>query len=483
MITCISATLPQNKIVIKARETVHKLLVFLKRSKGVHINPSLEKMKDWLKWCFRGLKLLVRHTFSSAKYYLDLIKNTMLLIVFYMLLSQVESPPIFYVHLLQLLAFVLIIPILLIGIYISVRCPYVIFNCSEKDIELKHQAVCLLLSPLLLGILLFKKTYFTHQIELTIENIERKSSKMEQHHSSGLVTEVCQIQSNLLRKKFLQTLMLELQCLEFSLETTIQTSMQVCIILLNTSATPTEPLVYQSVLAQTSNVVRNVTIVLFLLSCAQLELKGKFVNTAAKLLAALKGILFGASSITAIVAFFTPVLGLFDMLAHWQYEQIPFDENIFPRNFPYTVGKELQYINFEVIERGNYSLGVRPEPSLYTVLDRDAWIAYLILVYALALISLFIIKMSSSKEYRADFLGMSRSKAIVHLYGTINMPLLYSEFADCTQVILTVLQINIQTNTRKIKGEIFFWFREVINKTLYKLQIISLAKFSRQKLT
>ena len=431
MADSVAAILPKSKWITKLKKGFCKGLTFLKRTcfmKTMKPNGIPIKLKDF----YTNLKTILAHTIDIFFYYLDVVKDAVVLYLFYGGLGDEKDN--FREQLLLGLLVTTILPIVINGLYIAFYHSCFIFK--EESTRWYHRAVCIFLFPLLPGFIIFRKNEISTDIETLIELTVSKCKKRETSMTS-LTKEIQQVHSYLAKKKLLENLTLEIKTVEISLENTIQSSLQLVFAFLTLSKTQAEPPFTVFAGGQEKQLLYLSSawaILKHALVCIKAEVGQKYVKLASKVLLGVKGLLFSTARIIAIVVFFTPLLGLFDVLAHWKREQIPFSQSYFPNNtFPYTIGADLSYLNFNLIERGNFSMQKRPDASLYSG-NRNMWILFLGFVYCAGLIFLFVLKMWSSTKFNKEVKNGKLSKPIIHIFGMMNMSLLYSDFDEENKV-------------------------------------------------
>ena len=142
--------------------------------------------------------------------------------------------------------------------------------------------------------------------------------------------------------------------------------------------------------------------------------------------------------VTSIVAFFSPSLGLFNLLHHWQAENTPFKVRLDQastnssledlQNVKVNLYNMTQEVAWSSLDRWSYQDPQQPSPppaSIYTFLSlHDTFLAY-VCVFFLHILALLIVKMLFSEDFRE---GNNYLKKITHLLQTCNIPMPYKDW-------------------------------------------------------
>ena len=133
-----------------------------------------------------------------------------------------------------------------------------------------------------------------------------------------------------------------------------------------------------------------------------------FFPTTTKLFVFSWGLFSTLRRILAIVAFFTPSLGLFNILYHFHAEQLPFRlrienaKNITPDDEIRLYGMT-EPVKWSSLDRWNYTNPDQPTPppySNYTFLNLKATVWAFILLSVVHLIANLVLKILTSEEFR-----------------------------------------------------------------------------------
>ena len=143
--------------------------------------------------------------------------------------------------------------------------------------------------------------------------------------------------------------------------------------------------------------------------------------------------------ITALVVFFIPSVGLFDILYHWHAEQFPFKMRTWQSTVLPIDNIELfnmtESIKWKELDRWRYEDPKHPTPpsyTLYTGFTLKYTFGSLFVIMFFHCLSIFLVKMFTSKEFSSK--GNLYSK-LIHVMETMNLPF---PFVDWDQGHFTV---------------------------------------------
>ena len=165
------------------------------------------------------------------------------------------------------------------------------------------------------------------------------------------------------------------------------------------------------------------------------------VTTHTKLIAAEKGFcpmtskifvfLWGTFAIIrrifGLIALFIPSMGLFNLLHHWKYEQIPFRIRLeYAKRFPIKPDDKIalyglnETIYWSELDRWDYSNQVNPEPphySRYTLLSLKYTFITLLVFSMVHFLAIYTIKYFTSNDFNQE---QHRTNKIIHVLENIN---------------------------------------------------------------
>ena len=132
--------------------------------------------------------------------------------------------------------------------------------------------------------------------------------------------------------------------------------------------------------------------------------------------------------VLSIIAMFVPSMGLFSLLHHWTYEQLPFSvRHEYAKRFTIKTNDLItlyglnEAIFWSDYDRWDYSNPFQPTPppySSYTLLSlQDTFIAFLFLS-VLQFFTIFMAKMLISQDFRHERLFINR---IIHVLENLNL--------------------------------------------------------------
>ena len=167
-----------------------------------------------------------------------------------------------------------------------------------------------------------------------------------------------------------------------------------------------------------------------------LSMEKGFFGFKAKTAAFLWGLVASVRRVLGIVAFFSPCLGLMNLLWHWHGEQFPFDARkaqvMRLGTTPSPNQKiELNWMSKEVLwadyDRWNYADPHNPKApdySLYTGLSTKRTLMAFFLLLSLHTLMVALVKLSTSEEFRSRDGSFQK---MIHVFSNINIP---SPFQD-----------------------------------------------------
>ena len=142
--------------------------------------------------------------------------------------------------------------------------------------------------------------------------------------------------------------------------------------------------------------------------------------------------------VASIVAFFTPSLGLFSLLAHWQYENTPFRVRLeqastnnsldYLQNVKINLYNMTEEVAWSSLDRWSYEDPRQPRPppaSIYTFLSpQNSFLVYFGL-FIVQILALLLVKILFSDDFRErkDYF-----KKMIHLIQVCNMPMPFKDW-------------------------------------------------------
>ena len=197
---------------------------------------------------------------------------------------------------------------------------------------------------------------------------------------------------------------------------------------LGIKASPTTVLTVSVIVSITSAILRRVKIVV--------TEKG-FLRVKPKLAIFIWTLCATVRRVLSFIIFFTPSLGLFDLLYHWKAEAYPFKfrtNHAKKFNTPPNPAAKIELFNmtetvyWSEYDRWDYSDPQHPAPpsyKLYTGLNLQETFAMFFVILILHYMSLLLVKIRTSEEFRKP--GNVFEKTI-HLLENVNFPMPYRDW-------------------------------------------------------
>ena len=199
----------------------------------------------------------------------------------------------------------------------------------------------------------------------------------------------------------------------------VQVTIQVVILMLARTETPTtgglETIFNQNVAGIDPYILLVLSISWSLLSCVRMHtshiaLEKGFCNMTTKLIIFVWGMFATLRRVLTIIALFIPSLGLFSILHHWRWEQIPFRARLEYARRGYLTSddkiglfglKETSY--WTDLDRWDYSDPQRPVPPdypIYTLLTFEETIIAGLVLFVIHFVLIMAVKILTSSEFR-----------------------------------------------------------------------------------
>ena len=367
------------------------------------ILKRLKKIK-WGSWLLVKIKQI-------AVIYIDSLKDIML-VVSILTIVGVTSLYNFPTELSSIVVFCLIFfiisPMLLSSLILAV-----------ETIEESHENLsCLSKTKIIAKNLIL---WFFNPLRL-INKLEKVKDNLKNSAKENKTEEVLKNleEEQKIRKKYTNLVRLDLQ-----LETINQSSMQVGLLLLSKTKTPTTGGL-ETFFENTSTAYLILSILWsiktsFSEHLNHVSIAKPHIRITSKVMVYIMAAIASSKRILVLVMFFVPGLGLFSILHHWQAEQMPFEvsqgttrlQDNLPGMLNKTNDGELLYLSkfgpvaWSLIDRSNYSdldpLTQRPQPpdyTLYTGLRLLHYFMLFVLLYVLQTVAIFITKFIVVKEFR-----------------------------------------------------------------------------------
>ena len=373
--------------------------------------------------------LFIGKSFTIFVQYSDIFKDIYILLILIKInggpRTLYDFPLKFSSMIIMCMATTIVAPLLISSIQLAISSnPGLVFNSKRKD---KWS-----MWIMRVGVIL---TSFVNPVILKIahENIQEKIREyLKTSGSSENLNEFIN-HKNEVKKKLSRLLKVDL-----GLELIYQISLQLILVLLSISKTPTTSGL-EAFFKQTDNVV------LILLTCwsfktcvllqrSAIKTEKVFFPFTSQLVILFWSTVAAGRRIMAIIVFFLPGLGLFSILNHWKAEQLPFMVRLNALNSWYMTPSDIIILNnmtrnvsWTSIDRWEYNSSDKPQPPSYTLYTGlslgNTFVAFLILM-ALQLIAITVIKINTAK-------GISKKRwfnFMVHILENINIAFPYNDW-------------------------------------------------------
>ena len=248
---------------------------------------------------------------------------------------------------------------------------------------------------------------------------------------------------------------------ELGLEMFYQVTLQVLLVLLSRTQTPTtgglqKMFEHTSVFGLSAEVILYLSILWSLRSCIRLHLKSiktmkGYLPTTTMIIACLWSSAAIVKRILSMTVFFMPSLGLLDILFHWKAEQIPFKIR---RAYNNAVNVHLHNLSSEFVlwsdldrwDHSNIKSRKPPSYALYTGLELGPTFALFLCLMIFHFIAIFMVKHYKARGFKCT---VSISK-VIHVLENMNFAF---NFEDWDEGDFDVEQF--QENFSKAQKEIF----------------------------
>ena len=315
-------------------------------------------------------------------------------------------------------------PLLISSIQLAISNPGLIFNSRRKDkwsVRLMRVGVIL--------------TCFINPIILKVanENIQEKIRKYSQ--TTDPSEKLIQLVN---KKKELKNQLSRLLKVDLGLELIYQIALQLILVLLSISKTPTTSGL-EAFFEQTNNAL------LVFLTCwsfktcvllhkSAIKTEKVFFPFTSQLVITFLHTVAAGRRIMAIVVFFLPSLGLFSILNHWKAEQLQFRIRILYSELRSMTPNDIIALNnmsrnvtWTSIDRWDYTNHDKPQPppySLYTGLSLGHTFKVFLILMVLHLIAITVVKVNTVKKTKKE----SWFNFLVHVIENMNIPYPYKDW-------------------------------------------------------
>ena len=139
--------------------------------------------------------------------------------------------------------------------------------------------------------------------------------------------------------------------------------------------------------------------------------------------------------ILSLIVLFIPSMGLFNLLHHWKYEQIPFKVRLeYAKRFPIQPDDKIalyglnETIYWSELDRWDYSNKENPAPphySLYSLLSLKFTFIFLLILSILQFLSIYAMKSFTSNDFQQEEHLVNK---FIHILENINYATPYKDW-------------------------------------------------------
>ena len=336
---------------------------------------------------------------SLTMLYLDFIRDLNLVFSIVAIVtfgSIYNNPTALFSQVVFLLLASIVIPLIIIGIQIATRWPYIIFGYKVNSSFNQNPMSTWKLILLRFFILIFSMLFPAFLVILK----EKEKEKAKQLLQEG-TWDKHKLREAKRRNVFINKIrkaILEYKKTEFSMEIVTQLTIQTSMLFLNYTVSPTTSGM-EAVFDEQRTITRLIFSVLWSFKTSVTTYvkiksveKDGLLGSKGKCVLAVRAFLCTITRVGCIVLYFAPFFGFFGLLAHWKAEQIKFEPSVKNlTNFTYwnEEAQEIQSVPFTDLYRWDNSTSSGPSYSLYTILSLK-W-SYLIFLVIIALQSVIMI--------------------------------------------------------------------------------------------
>ena len=150
---------------------------------------------------------------------------------------------------------------------------------------------------------------------------------------------------------------------------------------------------------------------------------------------------------------FIPSLGLFDLLHHWKYEQIPFKVRLeYAKNFPINPNDKIilyglnETVFWLELDRWDYTNKNNPTPphySLYTLLSLKETFVYILILSIIQFMFIYVMKNYTSPDFKKE---LHRLNKMIHVLENMNYS---TPFKDWDHGVFPIKELKLRFKTLK----------------------------------
>eukprot|EP00092_Neocalanus_flemingeri_P014490 GFUD01015635.1.p1 GENE.GFUD01015635.1~~GFUD01015635.1.p1 ORF type:complete len:658 (-),score=149.01 GFUD01015635.1:173-2146(-) len=411
---------------------------------GLKAKYTPEKVKDWID-SFTATSLgswivyIVLRIARVASIYFDFVKDVLLFVTMVRLLggpaALMRYPENFSGQVVFILIASIFTPLISSGILHAIKSPFLILGFQQQMAEKanpmnkwKRKIVqfsivcCSFLNPVMLQNVLENEK---RNMTLLIKSALTSKNEMK------VIKEMSVFCKEIKRR------LIEFRKGEFAMEIIFQLATQMSMLMLNDTLTATTSGLETIFKQDTQSDVAGAQAILILsiigsfLSAVSTSIKIKklekddFLSTTGKIITGMRSLMTTLLRVWCLVFFFTPYLGLLNILAHWKGEQIPFRTSP-SQEFYFMVDRKVETIPFKVLNRVDNSTTPPslPHYSLYTQIDLASAYKVILCLLLVQMIVTHGAKYFTSKSYKQSCFF----EKFVHLTECLNIPSIHSDW-------------------------------------------------------
>ena len=391
-------------------------------------NNWFTKLKDMIlkKGRLSHSLAVISSIISLEAKYIDLFKDTALTFYILSLVGGFQSikdlPTNFTSVIVITMMFSILIPLLLSSFHLAMNNPSFIWKMlgrnSSSTSKWKSRLLCFLCSGL-------NPIFLTN----TFEEAKEETRIMANNFDKGVI-------KSMKKCKTYKLQLVEFHKIELGTEVFVQISLQILILLLARTETPTTGGL-ETIFNKESSGYHPIFVLFFsislsLVSCIKLHTsfmvaEKVFFPPESVFCVLLWGTFAALRRTLSIIAWFIPSMGLISLLHHWRREQIPFRIRLdFSEKFRISFNDKItlyglnETISWTELDRWDYRDPLNPAPppySLYTLMSlQETFIAGIILLF-IHTWTLYFVKNITSKDFREEHFIINK---IIHLLENLN---------------------------------------------------------------
>lgn len=365
--------------------------------------------------------------------YFDQLKDTALTLWLLELVggyqSLIDLPTNFTSFVIYTMSFSIIVPLTLSGLHLAVNNPCMVWMNKFKRLPYNlSKFLCILFSAIMP--MLLKNTY---------EQAKESTRKLAKHYDYGVLPATS-------KTRAIHTQMLSFLRIELGMETFVQVTLQILILMIARTETATtgglETIFNKKSFGMDPVFILSLSIAWSLLSCVRthtrvISSEKGFCPFSSKIFIFTWGMFATLRRVLSIIAMFTPAMGLFSILHHSRAEQIPFRIRLeYAKKFTIKTDDKItlhglnETIFWSELDRWDYSDPFNPKPphyKNYTLLSLKQTFIMLLLLTFFQFFAIFILKSLISDDFRKK---NQRINKFIHVLENLNYAFPFKDWDD-----------------------------------------------------